>query len=298
MNGGRAESYNLVMLGLGVQRRQSRRLQDRTAAGLTSALAAGSVAAMTASQRLHRCATMMAACLAATPAGAMVGGAREVSAPHVVTIVGSRGNFCSGTLIAPDLVLSAAHCTAPRATYKIVDGDPKHPRLLDVRRLAAHPDFDAAAILAHRATADVALLQLAEPPHGRTPAPTGVPSRPLAAGNRFDVTGIGVTVRGDGRSAGKTLTAALAATGQPGTLQIRLVDPSSNGGAGLGACTGDSGAPVSEDQGGRPVVVGVVSWSTGPQLGAGCGGLAGVAPLTLYRDWMGQTARSWGSELR
>lgn len=241
---------------------------------------------------------MMAACLAATPAGAVVGGAREVSAPHVVTIVGSRGNFCSGALIAPDLVLSAAHCTTPGATYKIVDGDAQHPRLLDVRRLAAHPGFNAAAILAHRATADVALLQLAEPLRGRAAAPTSVPNQPLAAGNSFDVTGIGVTVRGDGRSAGKTRTAALVATGQPGTLQIRLVDPLSGGRAGLGACTGDSGAPVSENQGGRPVVVGVVSWSTGPELSAGCGGLTGVTPLTLYRDWLVQTARSWRSDLR
>jgi secreted trypsin-like serine protease len=215
-----------------------------------------------------------------------------------VTIVGSRGNFCSGALIAPDLVLSAAHCTTPGATYKVVEGDPQHPRLVDVRRLAAHPRFDAAAILAHRATADIALLQLGEPLRGRVPAPTGVPNRPLAAGNRFDVTGIGVTVRGDGRSAGKTRIAALAATGQPGTLQIRLADPASGGGAGLGACTGDSGAPVSEDQGGRPVVVGVVSWSTGPELSAGCGGLTGVTPLTLYHDWLVQTARSWGRDLQ
>lgn len=246
---------------------------------------------------LRRCAAVVVACIGATPAGAIVGGAREVHAPHVVTIVGSRGNFCSGALIAPDLVLSAAHCTTPGATYKIVDGDPQHPRLLDIRRLAAHPRFDAAAILAHRATADIALLQLADPLRGRVPAPTGAPSQPLAAGRPFAVTGIGVTVRGDGRSGGKTRTASLAATGQPGTLQIRLIDPSATGGAGLGACTGDSGAPVSEDQGGRPVIVGVVSWSTGPELSAGCGGLTGVTPLTLYRDWLEQTARSWGSAL-
>lgn len=247
--------------------------------------------------RLRRYVAIVAACIAATPAGAMVGGAREVQASHVVTIVGSRGNFCSGALIAPDLVLSAAHCTTPGATYKIVDGDPQHPRLLDIRRVAAHPRFDGAAILAHRATADLALLQLAEPMRGRVPALTGAPSQPLAAGKPFVVTGIGVSLRGDGRSAGKTRSAPLAATGQPGTLQIRLIDPAAAGRAGLGACTGDSGAPVSEDQSGRPVIVGVVSWSTGPELSAGCGGLTGVTPLTLYRDWVVQTARSWGSAL-
>lgn len=50
------------------------------------------------------------------PARAIVGGAPAASdgiARSVVTIVGSHGNFCSGTLIAPDLVLSAAHCVGP-----------------------------------------------------------------------------------------------------------------------------------------------------------------------------------------
>jgi secreted trypsin-like serine protease len=66
---------------------------------------------------------------------------------------------------------------------------------------------------------------------------------------------------------------------------------------GLSACTGDSGAPVFEEQQGAPVIVGVVSWSTGANNGAGCGGLTGVTPLTLYRDWISQTARQWGFAL-
>lgn len=232
------------------------------------------------------------------PAAAMVGGAQAVSAANpVVTIVGSGGTFCSGTLVAPDLVLSAAHCTLPGATYKIVVyGADKQPQLRDVKRVASHPDFNVQGILAHRASADVTLLQLAEPISGRAPAPLGTPRAPLAAGNAFTVSGVGVTIRGDGRSGGVVRAASLVATGQPGTLQIRLVDAATdNRSAGLGACTGDSGAPVFEDHDGRAVVVGVVSWSTGPNNTAGCGGLTGVTPLTLYRDWILQTARGWGS---
>jgi secreted trypsin-like serine protease len=53
-------------------------------------------------------------------------------------------------------------------------------------------------------------------------------------------------------------------------LQIRLFDPKTKGDRpGLGACTGDSGAPVLRDVDGRLSVIGVVSWSTGPKLGAG-----------------------------
>ena len=92
--------------------------------------------------------------------------------------------------------------------------------------------------------------------------------------------------------------ANLVETGRPGTLQIRLVDPAGQGAkAGLGACTGDSGAPAFEDQPSGPAIIGVVSWSTGPQGSAGCGGLTGITPLTLYRDWILQTARQWGFAL-
>ena len=94
-------------------------------------------------------------------------------------------------------------------------------------------------------------------------------------------------------------TAALVATGKPGTLQIRLVDPATRGErAGLGACTGDSGAPAFVDHGaGSYSVIGVVSWSTGTANSAGCGGLTGVTPLTLHRGWIEETARRLGSPL-
>ena len=92
--------------------------------------------------------------------------------------------------------------------------------------------------------------------------------------------------------------APLTVTGQPGNLQIRLVDPATKGmRAGLGACTGDSGAPAFRDEGGGFKVIGVVSWSTGPNLSAGCGGLTGITPLVRYRAWIVETARLLGSPL-
>jgi Trypsin len=153
-------------------------------------------------------------------------------------------------------------------------------------------------MLAHRATADVALLQLGAPANGKTPSTLGAPNIPIIVGSRFTIAGIGVTVRGDGKSGGAIRVAGLIATGKPGTLQIRLVDPVNQGTrGGLGACTGDSGAPVFEDKPAGPAIIGVVSWSTGPNGSAGCGGLTGVTPLTLYRDWLVQTARQWGAGL-
>jgi Trypsin len=244
----------------------------------------------------------VAALLAASPALAIVGGAPPTTdgiGRSIITIVGSRGNFCSGALIAPKLVLTAGHCVQPRADYRIVEYDrDRKPQLRALRRMAIHPGFSVQAILAHRATADIALLELDAPTKDGVPAALGVPQLPLNAGNVFMIAGIGVTIPGDGKSSGVIRAAPLVATSKPGALQIRLVDPATQGSKeGLGACTGDSGGPSFEQQAAGPVIVGVISWSTGANASAGCGGMTGVTPLTLYRDWIVQTAQQWGMPL-
>ena len=180
------------------------------------------------------------ALLLSFPAHAIVGGgapSTEGVARSIVTIVGSRGNFCTGALIAPKLVLTAAHCVPPGAEYRIVEyGADRQPSLQDVKAVAIHPGFNMQAMSGHRATADVALLQLAVPAKGKMPAALGLPDIPINVGSRFTIAGIGVTIRGDGKSGGTIRVASLVATGKPGTLQIRLVDPIGQGTRdGLGA---------------------------------------------------------------
>lgn len=265
---------------------------------LATSSARGIAAAM---KMLLRISSVVAG-LAVAPANAIVGGGAPSAdgvGRSVVTIVGSRGNFCTGALIAPTIVLTAAHCVQPGADYKIVEyGADRQPSLQDVKSVAIHPGFNMQAMQGHRATADVALLQLSSPAKGKAPSTLGLPNIPIMVGSRFTIAGIGVTMRGDGKSGGTIRVAGLVATGKPGTLQIRLVDPVNQGARdGLGACTGDSGGPVFEDKQSGPAIVGVVSWSTGPNGSAGCGGLTGVTPLTLYRDWLLQTARQWGAAL-
>ena len=194
-------------------------------------------------------------------------------------------------------MLTVAHCVQPGATYKIVEyGADKQPQLRDVQH-RRHPS---------RHSTCRRCWPIAPPPtwrccsskrrrRGKLPPCSACRSFRLPAGSRFTIAGVGVTIRGEGSSAGTVRVAGLVATGRPGTLQIRLVDPVGQGTrAGLGACTGDSGGPVFEDRPGGPAIVGVISWSTGPNGSAGCGGLTGVTPLTLYRDWILQTARQWG----
>jgi hypothetical protein len=246
---------------------------------------------------------VLAAAAAVGPAAAMVGGAAPAAAGagrSVVMILGSYGTACTATAIARDLLLTAAHCVQPGADYKLADTwSGRTPTLKDIARIERDPQFELKRLFAHLATADVALAKLAQPvPASIPPVPLDAGTRPVAAGDTFVVAGYGVTVRGDGRTGGTVRAAMLVATGKPNTLQLRLVDPRANDTRpGLGACAGDSGAPAFRDDAGRLAIVGVVSWSTGPKLSAGCGGLTGVTPLLSYRSWIVDTAAALGSPL-
>ena len=193
-------------------------------------------------------------------AAAMVGETRppaDDATRATVLLVGSKGTSCTGVAIARDLVLTAAHCVLPGADYKLVEFDAARtpcsrtpPRLRAIpsstqrRRCAiASPPMSRSSSSPRRREATPALLA----PAGGTIVP----------GDRFVVAGYGLAVRGDGKSGGTLRIATLIATGQPGSLQLRLVDPATKGErAGLGACTGDFGAPVFRDIGGTLMVDG------------------------------------------
>jgi Trypsin len=236
--------------------------------------------------------------LSSLPAGAIVGEAPLASqsiARHVVMIVGSK-NFCSGVVIAQDLILTAAQCIQPTTTYRIIGFDaPKTPK--SVSSTVVHPEWDADAIQSHRVSADVALVKLAAPlPPAYVPVALADAQRVVEAGARLIVAGYGQAITGDPKTAGTLRAAHFLVTGNPNTRQIRLVDPNTKGGLyGLGACSGDSGAPVMDTSDGRLAVVGIVGWSTGPALSSGCGGLTGVTPIVRYRDWIVKMAVTMGS---
>jgi len=203
-------------------------------------------------------------------------------------IVGSGGTFCTGSAIARDVVLTAAHCVMPGSDYKVIEfNSAREPYFIDVHTVVRHPKFSLPELLRHRATADVAVLKTAAPlPQSVSPVVLGEGPAPKP-GDEYTIRGYGVAVRGDGKTGGTLRSARLAATGKPGNLQIRLVDVTTGGNRpGLGACTGDSGAPVYRET----MLVAVVSWSTAPRLEQGCGGLTGVTPLALYRSWIVTTA--------
>jgi secreted trypsin-like serine protease len=245
----------------------------------------------------------LSAAIASAPASAMVGGAppaADGAGRSVVMVLGSHGTACTATAIARDLLLTAAHCVQPGSDYKLVEIEAgRTPTLKDLARIERNPQFDIKRLFGHLATADVALLKLTQAlPAKILPATLDNAAQLVAVGDTLIVAGYGVTVRGDGRSGGTVRAASLVVTGQPGPLQIRLFDPRTKGDdPGLGACAGDSGAPAFRDTAGVLAIIGVVSWSTGPKLSAGCGGLTGITPLLRYHAWIIETARLLGSPL-
>ena len=173
----------------------------------------------------------------------------------VVTIVGSRGNFCTGSADRADAGADGGALRAARRGLQ--------DRGVWRRQEAAIAGREDASrsIPASRCRR---CWRIAPPPMSRCCSSQLRPrarrrrrsacrSCRLPSARQFTIAGIGVTVRGDGKSGGTIRAAALVATGKPGTLQIRLVDPAGQGTReGLGACTGDSGAPVFEDQQAAP----------------------------------------------
>jgi len=162
----------------------------------------------------------------------------------------------------------------PGAVYKIVEyAADRQPQLRDVKKVAIHPAFNMQAITAHRATAVWRLLQLEAPPNGKNAADLGVPQVPIVAGSRFTIAGIGVAIRGEGKSAGPFASRAWSRPANPGPCKSAWSIRSDRvRGEGLAPVPGIRG-PVFEDRHGSPAIVGVISWSTGPNGSAGCGGL-------------------------
>jgi hypothetical protein len=232
--------------------------------------------------------------LLAAPAAAMVGGAPladETLARHVVLILGGQ-NLCSGVAIAPDLVLTAAHCVASNGKYRLVMFEDRRPAVREIANVAPHPQF---SLLSD--SPDLALVKVAVPPAANlAPAVLSERRAPAQVGDRFIVAGFGVAVQGDRRTAGKLRAVTLVATDRPNSQQLSLVDPRKLGESrGLGVCNGDSGGPVFDER--DHALVGIVSWSGRADGEPVCGFVSGVIPLARYRYWLADTAAKLGSSL-
>ncbi len=214
----------------------------------------------------------------------------------IVMVVDQNGDLCTGTALARDLVLTAAHCVVRKERYEVKPY--QTGKAIPVRSVAIHPRFDMESYSRSRATADLALVKLAAPlPAVVVPAALA-PARRVHVGETLTIAGFGTVIDHSADGLGIPRMAKLTVTGQPGSLQIRLYDAKTqNRSNGLGACTGDSGAPAFDGEGPQKngQIIGVVSWTTAAGNEAGCGGLTGLTPLLIYRAWLVDTAKKFNS---
>jgi trypsin len=186
-----------------------------------------------------------------------------------------NGQFCGGTVIAPRVVLTAAHCVygSTPSQMEAVIGRTRLSQAADgqrlkVTRVVRHPDYDPKSTVN-----DVALIQLAQPATV-TPVPLDGPADVGAEAPATEVltSGWGTVAEG-GENSSDDLRFVRLRIRSPqrcqalygaGVSATKTVCAGSSR-AGEDSCQGDSGGPLLRGEGDAMRLVGLVSF------GSGCG---------------------------
>ncbi|WP_024805242.1 trypsin-like serine protease [Nocardia sp. BMG51109] len=208
---------------------------------------------------------------AAAPAHAVVGGADADAAAYPwlaalgTPLYATRpgGQFCAGSLIAPDRILTAGHCGAlakvlpgTRVTFGRTDVADSAGTTVGIKDVRIHPGFRVSPFGGDAAFHDdVAVLTLAEP--------VALPTVKVGAphGDSAEVLGWGVTADDDSNSRLHAATIPLLRDADCAAYGAEF-DPRE------ALCAGSPAADAAQFDSGGPVLVdgtlvGVVSWGKG-----------------------------------
>lgn len=178
-----------------------------------------------------------------------------------VAVLGSMGS-CTGTLIAPDVVITAGHCAEILPAQVIANstdytaGNGQH---VNVKSTTAYKDWET--------TYDVAVIVLAAPITSAEPrkVATSCTFKSFTSATPVHLVGFGLTdATGQGdntllNEAMATVTDPMCASGHGCNTKVAPGGEFIAGGNGTDSCFGDSGGPVYMDTPRGAVVVGAVS---------------------------------------
>lgn len=226
----------------------------------------------------------------------IVNGVEEAGWPAVGALtmevigIGYMGSFCSGTLIAPQWVMSAGHCLYPSDDLPISPelvrfyigsdanmvgwGELPVGQFHQADAFFVHPDYDP--VMTRN---DISLMHLSKPVEGVTPIPINTLAMDDSwVGNQILYVGFGVDDGIEQTGGGVKRSGTMPIEGLHWSVYYSIYD-------GAGVCFGDSGGPGLWEVDGQWSVVGVNS-AVYSETGDPCSGMAIQTRVDLFAPWI------------